>query len=277
MSSEIKNINYGWKIGIFSYKFIFKNKKLLLFPILSALILGLLIGLFIAGFDPNSQAAPGGVIKFFILYFSAISSVIFFNVATISVANDYLEDAASISLLSGIKVACSKLDQIILWAMFMGSVGLLLNILEAIERKIYFPIVSLFFEMAWGVAIYFVVPIICFTWAKGPFTLIEESMGTVRKCWERKQVSRIFGFSALMFLSWLPIVLLLYIAHYLPKGNGQLSLYYICGACGAILIALNWVVKAVLQTIIYRFAEYGFVAPGLDRSWLENVAVIKTE
>ena len=189
-------ISNGWALTKTSFRVIEKNKKLMIFPLISGLVLvaviiSFILGLYGTGSLTGSTNVPAIVICFFAFYFIAYFVIIFFNVALIACATKAM-DGEDVPLSYGISQAGSRIVQIVEWAILAATVGLILRMLEdraGLAGQIALSLVG----AAWSIATFFVVPIIVYE-GLGPMASIKRSLGILRKSWGESFVGSIsFG------------------------------------------------------------------------------------
>jgi Family of unknown function (DUF6159) len=139
-------IGRGWKIAKQSWKIVLKDKSLLPFPLLSALSTLLLLASFIAplfafpdlakwlgdGFEAPKDSAASQQAQLFVgaalLAFYVVNYfiVVFFNTALAAcAANRFKGETPTCS--GGLKVALSRLPQILAWVVLATTVGAVLR------------------------------------------------------------------------------------------------------------------------------------------------------
>src|SRR5208283_2910699 len=172
-----------------SFGVLMEEKKLLLFPVISAIaILAVLISFVIPVLFINSGILM--IALLFCFYFASYLVVIFFNSALIHAVNEKLE-GRPVSLTASISFAFSRLLNIVLWAIVAATVGMILNMLKsAVQRgrgvgAIIGSLVISVIGMAWSFATFFVVPVIVFE-NVSPFAAIARSVDIVKKTWSEE-------------------------------------------------------------------------------------------
>jgi len=166
----LENIKTSWKLGLFSYKFLFKHSILLVLPLLSAsCFTGSLLLLYKTSQLTNKILDLA--LLTIIAYYIAIFLSIFFNVMAISMINSYLRNNKNFSLFDAFKVAMLRLGPIAMWAVVSGFIGLVIRVLDYIGERVGINIISWILDITWSISTYFVVPLICFDPAINPITL----------------------------------------------------------------------------------------------------------
>lgn len=298
----INDVKSGWNIGIYSYKFVLKNSKLLIYPLLSGICFALAAWLLFHVFNSmygktgfeiysnNGNLTPQGYILLgisIISYFIAIFFSIFFNVATVFTVNNYLSGNNDNSIINGIKFSIKKIPAIFAWTLIAGTVGIFLKIIDYIEEKRKTHILSNIMGIAWAVATYFVVPVICFKTDVNPYLLIKDSISTMKEAWNGNgQFSRIMGSQLVTLVLFLFVYFLFQgLSSMAGSTNQGIELYNFTNGFTftgiafifliGVLIALSNVTNTTLKTIYYRYLTEGFVPKDISANLLE-AAIKKT-
>lgn len=138
-------IKAGWKLTKISFGMLMEEKKLMVFPFLSAIfsilmLIGFFAPLFILGIISESGGAATSAesILFFavlfIYYVGTSFLAIFFNVALVHSVKARLEGDGE-SLGSSISFALSRFGVILQWAILSAIVGMIMNLIEGAARK----------------------------------------------------------------------------------------------------------------------------------------------
>lgn len=264
-------ISHGWAMSKMSLRVITKNKKLLLFPMISGLIMvGILASLVSAMFITDTLFEPTAVsiALWAVFYFVSFFVSIFFNVALVACAMKEL-DGESTSLSYGIRQAAGRIKQIVAWALLAATVGLILRALE--ERAGFLgQIVLGLIGAAWSVATYFVVPVIAFE-GLGPVEAMKRSLRMLKSSWGEMFVSNI-GIGLIFFLLAMVGIIPLVLAFVL---GGMSALLF-----ALVAVAVYWIAIAVLAmsasgvllAALYRYATTGKVAEGFPEKVIRNPA-----
>lgn len=200
--SFFNRLTNGWTIAQNSFKVLKANRQLMLFPILSGVSLTLIMASFllsalgIAGWDFNNldishdnKALQYGII--FLYYIINYFVVVFFNMALIHCTTLYFR-GEEVTVAKGIAFSRSRIGTIFAWAMFAGSVGAILKIIQenvGTLGKILTGLVGI----VWAVATFFVVPVIAYE-NLGPIEALKRSTQLMKEKWgERLGAGFSFG------------------------------------------------------------------------------------
>ena len=147
-----------------SFEVLMEDKKLLLFPAISSIVL---IAVLISFIGPallvDSDIVSYGLFALF--YFASYATIIFFNSSLIYAASKKM-DGQPVTLGESISFSMSRLVNILSWAAIAATVGMILGILrgQADEGKgigaVIAKIVIGLIGLAWSLATYFVVPVL---------------------------------------------------------------------------------------------------------------------
>ena len=212
----------SWALVKCSVQVIGMNKKLLLFPILFLLLMGVMALFFalpiLLGNTGHAYAetahwqaighrwlvwnaegeptglTPAGYGLAAVIYLASTFFATFFNVAYYSQILNAL-NGSPVSIAGGLRLAVSRWKAILMWSFFAGIVGI---IIRAIEERVGFVgrwIVG-FIGLAWSVASVFVIPVIVVeTKNNNPVRFLKTSAGLLKKTWGES----LLGFLGLQF------------------------------------------------------------------------------
>lgn len=186
------------------------DKELLLFPLIS--FVGLVIvtisfavpWVLIGGLREVESGSPGVIsyVLAFLFYLVTYAVIFFFNTALVGAAMIRL-DGGDPTVRDGLRIATSRLPQIIGYALIAATVGMILRWIS--ERAgIVGQIVAGVIGFAWSVATFLVVPVLVMEQV-GPVEAIKRSGSLLRKSWGEQLVgsigiSLVFGLLALLVI-----------------------------------------------------------------------------
>jgi len=200
----------SWMLFRRSLQVVGRNKKLLLFPVVVALLTGLValfflasIGLWGTGYgyttaahwqavahrwfawEPATKtvhASPAGCVLLVALYLVSMFLATFFNVAFYNEILKALK-GQPVSIRGGLAFALTRWKAIAAWSLLSGVVGLIIKTLEERVGLIGRWIVRLV-GVAWSVASVFVVPVIVREGAVAtPVRFLKTSAGLLKRTW----------------------------------------------------------------------------------------------
>lgn len=221
----------SWRLFTSSLQVIARNKKLLLFPVLSsacAVVIGLFffapallypsghslgelahwkaVGQHLGSLHSTGVNTQGVRLSAFsyaylaVLYLVSMFFATFFNVAFY---NEILKALAGdqVSIRAGLHFACLRVRSILMWSLFAGLVGLIIKSLE--ERFGWVGRwVMRFVGVVWSVASVFAIPVLIREGSTNPITLLRNSASTLRKTWGESLI----GYVGLTIGSWVVLL-----------------------------------------------------------------------
>lgn len=276
-------ISTGWQLAKQSFQVLKLDKELLIFPLLSGIACALVMAtfavpMFATGFletlgkdNPAGEQATKilGYVILFAYYVVSYFVIFFFNSALVACAIIRFKGGDP-TLKDGLSAASSRLPQILGWAIFAATVGLILKGIESRSEAIG-RIVAGLIGMAWSAVTYFVVPVIVVE-KTGPIDAIKRSTAVLKKAWGESLAAN-FGIGGITFLislvAFIPIVL--GIVALIAK---QMMLGIIGIACGVVLLLVISLVSSALHAIIvgalYLYATEGKVPTQFDDRLLRD-------
>src|SRR5215470_1834360 len=212
-------LSRSWDLVSASFRVLWADKQLLMFPVLSGIscvIVSLL--LFASGlaiFQPqlgslsawfprdNPEAivrSPEAMAAVFALYLANYFVIIFFNVALVGVANSRFT-GENWTFDQGLQLAWKRKWIILQWAFIAATVGMALRALS--ERAGFIGrIVVGMIGIAWNLACYFVVPVLAFE-DLSPGAALYRSAEIFKETWGEKVMGG-FSLGLIFFLMMIP-------------------------------------------------------------------------
>jgi len=279
-------ISRSWQLGKESWKVLRENPTFMLFPVISTIVLVAVIavsaGIGLAVFpglrdgDTAGVSNGAGLVILFAYYLVSYTIVVFFNTALISAVLRVL-DGGEASLGDALGLAMSRITAIVGYATIAATVGLAMSMLREKGGSLG-RIVAIFGDIAWGIATYFVAPILAAE-GIGPIDAIKRSAALFRRTWGEQVVGGV-GLGLFGLVIMLPTVLI---------GGGIIALGFASGSAigivpaviiGGLIIALGATIISTMGTIfraaLYRYATAGEIAPGFDADIVRGAFVPKT-
>ncbi len=185
-----RSFRRSWELGRASWTVLRNNPTLLLFTlfgfILAAVATGFVVGGAFALFSDDwiprnsSDYNPATLAVAVLVGFFATFITIYFNTGlTASVMK--ISEGHQVSVKEGVALANARLGVILQWTLISLTIGILLRALR--ERAgIAGSLISMLGNIAWGLATFFVVPVLA-TRQIGPIDAIRESSGLIRRTW----------------------------------------------------------------------------------------------
>ena len=262
----------SWDLIWESFDVIRKDKKLIVFPILSGISVLLVaaayfIPLFQLGlvrqYAEERHVEPTAYAWMFLWYCTNYFVIVFFSCALAACAQIRFSGGEP-TLGAGMSQAAAKLPNIMIWAVVASTVGLIIRIIEDRSKeagKIFASLVG----VAWAVTTFLIVPVLVFEQV-GVFGSIKRSCQLLRKTWG-EQVGANIGFGLPFLVLSIPGILLIFGARHQPVALAIALFYFL------MLGALMSAVKGIFAVALYRYATQGEAPPGFSKVNLNGAFV----
>jgi hypothetical protein len=202
----------SWELMKTSLGILRKDKKIMIFPVLSfvacaVIILSFFAGFFFIGLPSIETSLLLWVALIILIYFILFFIVIFFNTAIIACANIRL-NGGDPTVSDGLRIATQNIGRILIWALIAATVGM---ILQAIRERTGWvgKIVAGILGLAWTYVTFFVIPVLIFE-KKGVGSSIRRSASLFKQTWG-ETIFGTFGFGIIFvllgILGFIPIIL----------------------------------------------------------------------
>lgn len=269
--SSLTRMRRGWHLGFQSLKIVFRDKTLLLFPLLPfttaiAVIVSfcLVVGpdkLFWALFVVNTLEHA----RYLALGYVGVAIVsTFFSLGLVACVRITLDGQDS-KFLDGAKAALKKSHWVILWALIAWTIGPILNLLDHLRYTSRW--VRKILKTSWSQLSYFLLPILVVD-NINMFSALRRSTTATAKTWGEGAVSQL-GFMWFFFFMNIPTIALFAYGHYLegpwPK---PLTFVVLSMVYGSIIVYQT--LSAVLSVVLYKYTNDGAVLSGFKESWMEK-------
>jgi hypothetical protein len=253
-----------------------QDKELLLFPCFSAIATLLVFASFIVPLivtgafeqmNPDESQAPFMVFAF-IFYLIQYFIIFFFNSALVGAAMIRL-DGGDPTVRDGLRIASSRIVQIIGYAAIAATVGLILRLIEERLGIIGRWITGLL-GIAFTIATFLTVPILV-SRDIGPVEAVKESALLLKKTWGENIIGNA-GMGVVFFLFYLGAIGIgmLFIFTVVQTGNAPLII--LVSAIVALAVIALALVQAALQGVysaaLYRYATDGNVGESFSSALL---------
>lgn len=190
----------------------------------------------------------------------------------------------AVSFRRGFQFALSRWQAVLLWSLFAGLVGYVIN---TIERRFGFlgRIIAGFIGLAWSASCVFIIPtLVRDTEVANPLQLLKNSAGTLKRTWGEL----IIGFVGLeMVLGAILMAVLVgfavigfavyavspHFANYLPLII--LAGFVVMVMVGVLLSWLSSIVNPVYRCALYVYATEGVVPDNFDQELLDSAWKVK--
>jgi Family of unknown function (DUF6159) len=267
-----------WSLMSESWQMLKRDKKLLLFPLISGICSLLLLASFAyplykadALQPPDHNVAIQQQIPYyatlFVFYVCNYFIVVFFNAAIIACAAIHMRGGKP-TIADGFRVALSRLPAIAGWALILATVGLVMRIIQGRSGKIGRLIAGFIFGIAWTLVSFLVVPILVME-NKNPIAALKESSTLLQKTWG-EQVRGNIGFGLIFLLLASPAILLIVLCSL----AGNPSITFVCIGFAMVymivLAQLQSALLAIFQAALYLYARDGQAPQGFSAEVLGN-------
>ena len=274
-------IGRGWQLSKLSFSVIKADPELLLYTFLSAIMVFATIGAasypayeadqtegshwaMTEGTDSETGEATSEptnqyMVWIFLTYMIGSIVVVFWNSAIIVSAHERLTGGDP-SIMTGIKVAFSRIHIIVLWGIITGTVGLLLRIArDAISNnqkahpavKILAYIVLWLVEVAWWIYTFFIIPMIVLE-KKGIGEGLRDGRALFGKTWGENVVSGL----GIGFMSIIGIVISVIIGFLVISFSPIAGIIIMITMIGLTILLCN-TAEVVVVAALYEYAKTG--------------------
>jgi hypothetical protein len=261
---------------------VWKDKEILAFQSASITLCVFFFAVFMSvithGFDAeyvNSNLNPVIVILQLFPYFVLASFIgSYFSAATIAVATIRMKGGDP-TFVDGLEAATKKSPAIFGWAIVSAVVGTVISLVRS--RKGGGRVAADVAQLAWGVATYFVVPVILFE-NEGPLSAIERSTSIMKRTW-KESLGGNLGMSLVFFgLTVISLFVSYPIGYAIAGLIGGVASAVVCtiiilvfssAANGVLVAALYRLARTGKRPVMmqgYEYEDFGSMFSGLDRS-----------
>jgi hypothetical protein len=258
-------LSRSWELIKASGAVLRQDKELLLFPFFSAIATLLVSASFIVpliltgAFEQD--VAPGNetsyMVFLFLFYLFQYFIIFFFNSALVGAAMIRL-DGGDPTVSDGLRIAGSRVVQIIGYAAIAATVGLILRLIEERAGFIGRWIVGLL-GLAFTVATFLTVPVLV-SRDVGPLEAVKESAALLKKTWGENIIGNAgMGFMFFLFYLGAAVIGGALIAGIAQTGNGALIVLVAAIVVLAVigLALVQSALQGVYSAALYRYATEG--------------------
>lgn len=275
--SSMDTFSRSWDMIGESFSVLRKDKKLVLFPMLSGLsALAIAAMYFLPLFNmgvlehyKEYRTVDSTVYAWlFLWYCTNYFVIVFFNCALAACAQIRFGGGEP-SLKDGLAQAGWKIPSILIWAVVASTVGILLQAIE--ERSSWLgKIVAALVGTAWAMATYLIVPVLIFE-DDGVFGSIRRSSALLRETWGEQIVSG-FGFGLPSLLLAVPGFLLGMVGFKLHPLGFLIAVPYFL-----LLSAVMSAVRGIFTVALYRYATAGEAPAGFSSGNFKDAFLDKSD
>jgi hypothetical protein len=259
-------LSYTWELMGASWDVLKRDKKLVVFPLMSGIccliVLASFAVPFIAGghwkqLDSHQKLTQAQQVMYwatlFLFYFANYFVITFFNSAIIACAIARMAGGEP-TVSGGFREAMARIHLIAGWALLAATVGLVLRIVEERSSKAGAFVASIL-GAVWTVMTFLVVPVIVME-NLGPIAALKQSSSLLKKTWGEQLVGN-SAFGLLFFLLNLPGVAIIVFGVMAIGGNAMLGGVLIgVGVLYMIALALiHSALTSIYQAAIYMYTQ----------------------
>lgn len=264
-------IGRTWNLMKSSLSVLSKDRELILFPIMSAISVLALLGVFAAigsstgsldrieaMMEDQATAESATVADIILMVAMAVGSyflVIFFNAALIAAALQRLRGGDP-NVGSGLRAVVPHMHNILGWAIISATVGLLLQMARNRSDNFLGRIALSIVGGIWAYMTFFVVPYLVVQ-GIGPIQAIKSSAGLFRRTWG-EQFTANFGFGLFYLvaglIAFLPAAAIFAISPFAGIAIGVLAFAIALGAVAA--------TEGIFKAALFEYAAEGKVPDG---------------
>ncbi|WP_116812382.1 DUF6159 family protein [Steroidobacter cummioxidans] len=268
----------SWQLVKASGTVLRQDKELLLFPLFSA-IATLLVAvsfivplMFTGAFQEfaDETASAGSLVVLFLFYLVQYFVIFFFNSALVGAAMIRL-DGGNPTVADGLRIASSRIVQILGYAAIAATVGLILRLIEERAGFIGRWIAGLL-GVAFTVATFLAVPILV-SRNVGPVDAVKDSATLLKKTWGENVIGNA-GMGLVFFLFYICVVGigLLFVFAVAQTGSGPLIVAFtVLVALAVVAVALvHTALQGVYSAALYRYATEGNVGEAFSGTLLSD-------
>jgi Family of unknown function (DUF6159) len=272
----------GWAIGREALTLLGQHPKLLVFPALSgvafvgilAIIVAPLFGLalmpkaLLRSLTLSADAAFWLTAAWVFAGYTALWFITtFFNTALCATVLAY-HVTGRVSLREGFSIALGRLPQILAWAAFAATVGVLLSMLSrALENALGLlgRVFGVVFEAAWAVAVFFVAPVLAVE-GVGPLAVLSRSTEIIYGQWGKVVGAQLSVTWALWPLHLVGIGLFWALRETRGAAPTDLGSALALAFVAYVLIAqvLHGLISGIARSNLYLYAATGDLPRGAD-------------
>lgn len=268
----MERIKRSWTLAKASLEVLKKDKELIIFPLISAVVmffitLTFLIPTLVGNILDNILATGMPVFGYIVLFLFYLVqyTVVFFNSTALVGAAMIRLRGGDPTVKDGFNIALSHIVPIAGWALVSATVGLILNMVSSNSRKRGSGIGSFIASLlgaAWNVVTFLVVPVIAVE-GLGPFKAVKRSWNLLKRSWGEQisgmlSIGLVFGLIGLLggvLLVGLGVGLSILIQSIIPAIFFGILLFLFIMAISLLSSTLNGIFSAA----VYAYAAEGQV------------------
>ncbi len=252
-----------------SWNLLKKDKEMMLFPVVSAVInilffvLMSVIYLF-AVMDGSftTEHVTGGVdyVFMFIFYVVSYFITVFFQAGIVAIAHGRI-NGRDLTFADGMNMAKKHSGKLFVWSMLSATVGMVLRAIAERSKLVGKIVVSLL-GAAWSILSYFIVPALMLEDLSVTDSL-KKSAGTIKRSWGETAIVSIgvgFIFAMLILLGFAVAFLSVFSGEVVVIGTAAIAfVIYVL-----ILMVISSTLSIIFRVVLYEYATKGTIPEGFS-------------
>ncbi|MCB1827264.1 MAG: hypothetical protein KDH94_02480 [Coxiellaceae bacterium] len=278
-----KRIKHGGQLIHQSVRLIRQQKKLILLPLCSSILIILLMAFLYVPLThyekkqvlehATASTVVWAYVALLLFLFVIHQIAIHFTAALTHCAKQYFKNKP-ICITEGIKAANSHFIQLYNWNSYAGTIGIFFNIFQKALKNLKFY-QRMFQGLSWIIGTHLVIPVIMND-KSGPVNSIKTSSELIRKTWGTNLKAN-FGFLPLLvlarFLTLIPLIV------GAIKG-GHLNILVGTGTTVALIVLVSTIsaaTRSILNCALHIYASEGTVVPAYSEELIRKAFIPKTD
>ena len=268
----MERISRSFDIMMLSYRILLRDKELIVLPVISMSVIGLVILSFVFGLGiTSSRVETGGLevyIPMFLAYVVTYTVGIFTQAAVVAGATERISGGDP-TVGSALAAAARRLNSIVAWGIFAATVG---TIIRAIQDRAgaFGKIVAILGGAAWSLATFFIVPVLVFE-DRSVRESLRRSATLVKDVWGES----IAGGATLGLANLILVIPAAVFAGLVALTYGRIAGIGLFITLMVVLSIFFTTLQGIYLATLYRYATAGWVPAGFDGELLRQAFVSK--
>ena len=275
----MSNFSKSFQLVKQSFSVLKKDKEIMLFPIISAILtivafMSFMIPFFMTGLFRTISETLGGYSFWLIVFFYYILNyfiITFLNVGLITCANIRL-GGGDPTFGDGFRNAAKNIGKIFIWALISATVGVILRMISD-KQKTVGRIIAGIIGMAWNLLTFFVVPVMIFE-KTSPTESIKKSGELFKKTWGENAIAQfsMAGFFTLLNLGIFLVAFALgiFAVVSLKSAIVTLAIFLLMVLVLIVLSIISSCLNGIFVVALYKYANDGQIPSVYDSEIIQN-------
>lgn len=247
-----------------------KDKKILLFPISAGVAsLAAIISFILPTFLAIDFIGLFSLLLVFACYLIVYFLCIFFSSAMVIYVSLRIQGGDP-SVFDGIKEAGKNVLNILRWALFSATIGIILELIDTITRE-RFDILNSILGIVWSLAAFFIIPVMIFE-KKTPLNALKASAVLFKKRWGEAITGMVGIGLPIIIMGLIGFLVLIGATQILPEAI-VLSMIFIFISYVILLVFLYSTLNSIYVAALYHFATTGEVRGGFSEETIRNAGI----